>query len=144
MSTPDQTKHQLYQKTMLAHHKNPIGFGKIICVSHSAQGDNPMCGDEISVEISMSNDIIEDMAFHGDSCAICRASASIMCEQLVGMKYLDGVVLSNQLMSMLNNNITMTEEHLHHFEPLNTVKKFPIRKQCALLPWSTFQLALSK
>lgn len=136
--------HQLYQQAMLAHHKAPIGFENKITATHSQQGVNPACGDEIEVQLQIVDSKVVELAFHGDSCAICRASASIMCQQLKEMNLSDTQALSQQLISLLNNDISMIGELAKSFEPLITVQKFPVRKQCALLPWTTLLLALSK
>ncbi|WP_286234778.1 Fe-S cluster assembly sulfur transfer protein SufU [Thalassotalea sediminis] len=132
---------QLYQEALLTHHKNPVGFEKTIPISASHSGVNPACGDEITVEVSIdrheTNLFIKDIAFHGDSCAICRASASIMCQEVSQETVADAKVLAQQLTGVLVTNIALIGELAEQFSPLLTVQQFPIRKQCALLPWNT-------
>lgn len=139
----DPERHKLYQQALLAHHRHPIGFKKIISVSHEHEGVNPACGDEITVQVSIEGGKVSALAFHGDSCAICRASASIMCEQLVGLPIENSLQLSAQISNALQNNIAMIGGLAESFSPLLSVQKFPVRKQCALLPWITFQSAVN-
>jgi len=76
-----QSQESLYQKALLAEHQKPVGFGiDIEKVSHNAQGYNPACGDEIIIACDITENVINHIGFSGDSCAICRASASILCK----------------------------------------------------------------
>lgn len=140
----ERSKHHLYQEKMLEHHKNPVGFLQSITVTHSADGANAACGDEIVVQAQISQRQIKALAFHGDSCAICRASASMLCENLAGMSVDEGEKLSEQIVIALKDNIHFIGELAVQFAPLASVQKFPIRKQCALLPWQTLQVIFSK
>ena len=158
------TEHQykLYQQALLVHHKSPVGFEKVIEVDGFFSADNPTCGDEITVQVQLSSskEQVEQISFFGDSCAICRASASLLCEHLAD-KPTDEVSLTvKQLVLALNHKNTYSSESTStstntktnlnteitlppNFSALAVVQKFPVRKQCALLPWTTFEQALT-
>ncbi len=139
----DHTQQQLYQQAMLSHHKAPVGFERKINVSHSANGVNPACGDEIYLTAEIQNNLIHQLAFSGDSCAICRASASILCQLLENQSVQQALLVSEQLQLALENNSALELHLVQALSPLMIVKKFPVRKQCALLPWLTLERALA-
>lgn len=130
MNSQDQ---KLYQQALLAHHKSPVGFERIIQVTDQVDGHNASCGDDITVQINMCESIIYQSAFFGDSCAICRASASIMCQQLEQISVDEFKELYRQLVSGIKGE----QMFLELFLPISTVVKYPVRQQCALLPWQT-------
>jgi nitrogen fixation NifU-like protein len=134
----------LYQQNLLAHHKNPIGFKKQISVTHSADGDNAVCGDEITVEVNISAGKIQALAFLGDSCAICRASASMMCQYLLDQS-IDNIEDLIKIPMALINGVHKADVTLDEcFSSLTVIEKYPVRKQCALLPWQTLISAINK
>ena len=67
----------LYQQVILDHNKNPRNFGKLEPHTHSADGHNPLCGDQIEVQLYIEGDVIKDVMFNGNGCAISKASASV-------------------------------------------------------------------
>ena len=69
---------ELYQEIILDHNKRPRNYYLIEDATHSAEGHNPLCGDEISVSLRLNGDQIEDISFQGEGCAISKASASLM------------------------------------------------------------------
>ncbi|WP_175573105.1 MULTISPECIES: iron-sulfur cluster assembly scaffold protein [Thalassotalea] len=144
----DHTKsqHQLYQTALLAHHKHPVGFELAINADASYEGVNPACGDEITVSCEIKHQgelsVIKAIAFHGDSCAICRASASIMCQEAQGITLVEAMLMAQQLTGALSTNISMIGELAEQFSPLLMIQQFPVRKQCALLPWNTLMETL--
>lgn len=129
---------QLYQAQLLAEHKTPVGFELDITKDYLAHGDNPACGDHIEVAIN-GEDKIQAIAFYGDSCAICRASASLMCQTLVTFSTSQAQEKITQVVAGLNQQIPFID----NLVSLNAVYAFPIRVQCALLPWQTALRALT-
>ncbi|WP_440873892.1 Fe-S cluster assembly sulfur transfer protein SufU [Thalassotalea sp. PLHSN55] len=123
----------LYQQAMLTHHQTPIGFEKVIKVDQQQLGENAFCGDEINLMISCDHQHISDIAFSGDSCAICRASASILCQSILGLSFHQAFNFIKQTSQALINKDTL----VNSLAPLNGVKQYPVRLQCALLPWQT-------
>ena len=65
----------LYQQVILDHNKNPRNFGPLLSANHSADGLNPLCGDDITVHLLIENDIIKEISFEGSGCAIAKSSA---------------------------------------------------------------------
>ncbi|AGN00473.1 SUF system FeS assembly protein, NifU family [Salinarchaeum sp. Harcht-Bsk1] len=74
----------MYRQQILDHYKNPRNYGEIEEPTYSHVGENPMCGDEITVDVLLEDDTIEQIAFRGDGCAISQASASMLSERLTG------------------------------------------------------------
>ena len=130
----------LYQQIIIDHNQNPRNFRKLKNASHSADGHNPLCGDEITVTILEKKGIIEDIAFIGSGCAISKASASIMTNTLKGMTIKESNILFEKF-----HSLAMTGENngdLGKLSLLEGVYKYPARFKCATLAWHTFQGAL--
>ncbi|MAG76464.1 MAG: SUF system NifU family Fe-S cluster assembly protein [Colwelliaceae bacterium] len=134
----------LYQQALLAHHQSPVGFNLDIKFDSAKSGHNPACGDEITVKVAVTDGVITDIAFDGDSCAICRASASIMCEQLKVTPFTQAKNIADKLIAGLESKENLSELLGDSYAPLNAVASFPIRAQCAQLPWQTFQLCFEE
>lgn len=134
----EQSQH-LYQQALLAHHKKPTGFNEDINANYQRDGFNSACGDEITLSIRLNNGMIEQGAFSGESCAICRASASILCQQL------DQVSITNyrKLSAQLRYSLLGKQDFPLAFLPLSPVAKLPVRQQCALLAWQTLDNLLA-
>ena len=80
----DQDTQDLYQEVILDHYRNPRNFCELECATHSAKGNNPLCGDKLQVYLKLKDGKIDDLSFKGAGCAISQASASLMTEQLKG------------------------------------------------------------
>ena len=131
----------LYQQLIIDHNQNPRNFHKIMDASHHADGQNPLCGDELSVFINEKGGIIIDIAFMGTGCAISKASASIMTSTLKGMT----VDVAKTLFEKFHILATTGEsaEDLGKLAVLGGVHKYPSRVKCATLAWHTFQGAMN-
>ena len=138
----DFSNQALYQQALLEHHKAPVGFNVPIVATHFAEGANAACGDEIFVQLHCQGEVIEQISFTGDSCAICRASASIMCQSFEGRHIDHARKVSDMVASGLSQTQSSDIALYAQLLPLFAVKKFPVRIQCAILPWRTFELAL--
>ncbi len=106
-------------------------------------GHNPNCGDEIKLEIKLSEDkkIIEDMAFTGHGCAISQASTSIMIETLKGKTVEEAKEIIKTYISMVKREIK-DEETLKKLEDaiaFKNISNMPARVKCALLAWHTLE-----
>lgn len=77
----------MYRQQILDHYKNPRNYGELEDVTFSHVGENPLCGDEIEMDVKLDDDeeTIEAVRFHGDGCAISQASASMLSQRLEGM-----------------------------------------------------------
>ena len=136
----------LYEEVILDHNKNPRNFGKIPQNSnHSAQGDNPLCGDRYSVYLTVEEGVITDVGFDGAGCAISKASASIMLESIKGKTIAEAEALFGKIHHFLTVDDAPEEvpEDLGKIEALSGVKEFPMRVKCATLCWHVMSAALA-
>jgi nitrogen fixation NifU-like protein len=135
---------ELYQSIILDHNKAPRNYGLLDAPTHKAEGYNPICGDKIIVTLQLDTERFKEVRFQTASCAICKASASIMAVALRG-KYLSELevleILLNKLLAgeELDGNALSTNSDL---AALSGVSKFPSRIKCAKLPWQTLHSAL--
>ena len=136
---------ELYQEIILDHGQEPRNFGK--CENHnkSADGHNPLCGDKVHLSFYLDeNDIINDIKFSGEGCAISIASASLMTEKLKGMKLSEAQSIFNDFTKLVKGDadtleILNDEDSLY---ALKGVEAFPMRVKCATLAWHTFKSAV--
>ena len=133
----------LYQGIILDHNKRPRHYGALSNATHAAEGYNPLCGDRIEVFLQLSRDQIEAIQFECASCAICKASASIMAEALVGQSISFGESIQESVSRILKTDTeTVTYDVQGDVAALSGVRNFPARIKCATLPWHTYQAAL--
>lgn len=139
MSKKSNTK--LYNDALKKQALNPIGLNKAINITHSVEGYNASCGDEITIHLELVDDNtrINDIAFETESCAICRASASLLCQSVEGLTNEKVASITKQLQIILkdtnlDNQIELSKLNL---ELLSPISQFPSRVNCALLPWET-------
>jgi nitrogen fixation NifU-like protein len=132
-----------YQGIILDHNKHPRHYGALANATHVAEGYNPLCGDRIEVFLQLSGDQIEAIQFECASCAICKASASIMAEALVGQSISFGESIQESVSRILKTDTkTVTFDVQGEVAALSGVRNFPARIKCATLPWHTYQAAL--
>jgi nitrogen fixation NifU-like protein len=91
----------MYKEIILDLYKNPRNFGSLTRKTHSQRLYNPLCGDDITMELMVRNGRVEEVAFHGESCAICRASASLLTDYARGKKHAELVKLNADFMQEL-------------------------------------------
>ena len=133
----------LYQGIILDHNKRPRHYGALANATHAAEGYNPICGDRIEVFLQLTGDQIEAIQFECASCAICKASASIMAETLVGQSISFGESIQESVSRILKTDTeTVTYDVQGEVAALSGVRNFPARIKCATLPWHTYQAAL--
>lgn len=133
----------LYQDLILDHNKKPRNFGTLGSSSHTADGDNPLCGDKIHLELQVEDDRVEDVAFEGAGCAISTASASMMTDAIRGKTRQEIRTLSEAVRRMLKGESSGGDEiDLGKLEALSGVQAYPMRVKCATLPWHTLEAAL--
>ena len=134
---------ELYQETILDHHKHPRNFRKLEN-AHSSEGYNPLCGDRITVYVLLDGDVIKDIAFQGSGCAICTASASVMTEMLKGKPTEEAERLFGKFHDLVTSDPSETPntEGLGKIAVFFGVREFPVRIKCATLAWHTLRAAL--
>ena len=133
---------QLYQEVILDHNKKPRNYGKLVDPTHRAEGLNPLCGDHIWVEVKLSDDTIDGIAFEGQSCAICKASASMMTGAVKGKKVPEAEALVDGFRSMVTGTASEDDaRRLGRLAVFAGIKDLPSRVKCAVLPWHTLHAA---
>lgn len=134
----------LYQEVILDHNRKPRNYGKLDHASHHAVGHNPLCGDRLDITLQLENDQINNIAFEGESCAICKASASMMTTAVKGRSRLDAETLIHEFRELATGKLDI--DHPHHLGRLTIfsgIRDLPTRVKCAILPWHTLQAALN-
>jgi nitrogen fixation NifU-like protein len=139
---------ELYQDIILDHGRHPRNFRKIEQPTHSAQGHNPLCGDRVTVYLTLDGDRIADVSFQGRGCAISTAAASLMTEVLKGKTVPEARALFGKFHSRVTGGEPGAElpeplaDEMDRLEPLTGVKAYPARVKCATLSWHAFEAAL--
>jgi nitrogen fixation protein NifU and related proteins len=132
----------LYQEVILDHNKKPRNFGTLAQPSHKAEGHNPLCGDHISLTLHLEGDRIDNIAFQGEACAICKASASMMTSTVKGKTREDAETLIQEFRDMATGKLDLqTPHHLGRLTVFGGVHDLPTRVKCAILPWHTLHAA---
>jgi nitrogen fixation protein NifU and related proteins len=135
---------QLYQEVILDHNKKPRNYGALPDATHRSEGLNPLCGDHIFVALKASGDAIETIAFEGQSCAICKASASMMTTAVKGRPIADAELLVEAFRAMATGHASQAQvTRLGRLTVFAGVKDLPSRVKCAVLPWHTMHAALA-
>ena len=138
---------ELYQDIILDHGRHPRNFRRIEHPTHFAHGHNPLCGDRVTVYVSLDGDRIDDVAFQGRGCAISTAAASLMTEVLKGKTVEEARVLFAQFHARVTGGEAAElpeplAEEAERLEPLTGVKAYPARVKCATLSWHALEAAL--
>lgn len=136
----------LYNDLIMEHSMNSYNKRKLDKVDFCEVGHNPNCGDEITLEIKLNGDVIEDMAFSGHGCAISQASTSIMIDTLKGKNIKQAEEIIQIFIKMIKREIT-SEEELKKIDDaiaFKNVSNMPARVKCALLAWHTIKDMLNK
>ena len=134
---------QLYQEVILDHNRKPRNWGQLDAPSHKAEGLNPLCGDHIWVTVNVGDQRVEEIAFEGESCAICKASASMMTAKVKGKPVDEAERLVEDFRAMTTGQMSASQsDHLGLLTVFEGVKDLPSRVKCAILPWHTLHAAL--
>ena len=132
----------LYQEVILDHSKNPQNFGILDKYTCTAEGNNPMCGDQLTVYVDVKDDIVSNVSYRARGCAISIASASIMSKTIKG-KTLDEVyLLFDKFHRLCMGEDIEEDEDTEILQVLSGVSKFPTRVKCATMSWHAIKLAL--
>ncbi|MES2563856.1 MAG: SUF system NifU family Fe-S cluster assembly protein, partial [Pseudomonadota bacterium] len=128
---------QLYQEVILDHNRRPRNWGALDDATHRAEGVNPLCGDRLQLAVKVSGDAIGAIAFEGESCAICKASASMMTVAVRGKPLADAEQLVQEFRDMATGALDTAKEahHLGRLTVFSGVRDLPTRVKCAILPW---------
>jgi nitrogen fixation protein NifU and related proteins len=134
----------LYQEVVLEHSRRPRNFRRLERATHRADGMNPLCGDQLSLELELDGDVVKEIGFQGSGCAISRASSSLMTSEVKGHSRQEVQALFEKLHALLTAGPASGVDpvSLGKLSVLSGVWEFPARVKCASLPWHTLRAAL--
>ncbi|MEP6731988.1 MAG: Fe-S cluster assembly sulfur transfer protein SufU [bacterium] len=135
----------LYQSIILDHNRRPRNYGALDGATNSAEGRNPLCGDEVKVELKVAGDEIADVHFTASGCAVSRAAASIMTQAVRGKSRDEVDQLFNQFHQLVTGKLKPDAQQaraMGEMAAFSGVSRFPVRVKCASMPWHTLQAAL--
>ena len=136
---------ELYKEVVLDHCRRPRNFGELPDADAHVHGDNPSCGDEITLHVKFgANNDIADVAFTGSGCSLCMASASMMTQKIKQRPTADAEALWASLHGLLTAEVEPEpDDKLGELQVLQGVRKFPMRVKCATLPWQALRQAFA-
>jgi nitrogen fixation NifU-like protein len=134
-----------YDELIMDHIKNARNFRAIDDAARTANGSNPLCGDEMTVYVRIEGERISDVAFQCTCCGISMASASIMTETVQGKSVEVAKRMIADVVSMLETHTASSRQPMtpERLALLETVTRYPARRRCAALAWTTLEGALT-
>ncbi len=130
----------LYQQVILDHCKQPRHYHELTGANRSAQGHNPLCGDQLKLFLVMDGDVIRDISFLGSGCCISKASASLLTESVKGKNRGEVAAIFEQVHEMVTTGRVVG--NVGKLAVFAGVYKFPARVKCAILSWHALMAAL--
>jgi nitrogen fixation protein NifU and related proteins len=134
----------LYRDVIVDHNRNPRNFGKLEPADARAEGHNPLCGDELSLYVTLDGDRLREVKFEGKGCAISVASASLLTEAVKGRSRAEVQRLFDAVHALLTRHDVEPDPALGKLAALSGVREFPARVKCASLCWHTLNAALER
>ncbi|MCS7161963.1 MAG: SUF system NifU family Fe-S cluster assembly protein [Bacteroidia bacterium] len=137
----------LYSELILEHSRYPRNYGRLPQPTHTGEGYNPLCGDQVHLTLRVEGAKIEDIKFEGKSCAICKASASVMTSVVKGRSLSEAETLFRAFHELLTQEeapalTQVSPEVQDRLQAFAAVRNFPVRVKCATLPWHALHTAL--
>ena len=131
---------ELYQSIILDHNRRPKNFREMEDATARAEGMNPLCGDQLTVWLKLDGDMIGDVSFKGQGCAISKASASMMTQVVKGKTRAEAEQLFENVHALVTGHPTGAD--VGPLKALSGVSRFPLRVKCASLAWHAMKSAL--
>lgn len=133
----------LYQQIILDHNRNPRNFKELPNATKRVDGYNPLCGDHYTVFVELDGDVIKEVSFTGNGCAISKSSASVMTTTVKGKNTEDAEKLFDTFHKLVTGEPAgLSEAELGRLAAFSGVSEFPARVKCAMLAWHTLHSAL--
>ena len=132
----------LYQEIILDHSKNPKNFGVLDRYTCTAEGNNPMCGEQLTVYVNVKDNIVSDVSYRARGCAISVASASIMSQMIKGKTLEEVNILFDKFHRLCMGEDIEEDEDTETLQALSGVSKFPTRVKCATMSWHAVKEAI--
>ena len=126
---------ELYQEVILDHSKSPRNFGVLDQYTCTAEGNNPMCGDQLTVYVDIKDDIVSDVSYRARGCAISIASASMMTSIIKGKTIEEVNILFDKFHKLCMGEEVEDDDDIERLRALSGVSKFPTRVKCATMSW---------
>lgn len=134
----------LYQEMILDHYRKPRNKGTMENADRSVAMRNPMCGDEVDLQVAFVENQIADLKFTGRGCSISQASASMMTQLVKGKSPEEAEALRRKFREMVMGDTSLAEDKsLGSLRSLAGVSRFPARVKCALLAWNALEEAIT-
>jgi nitrogen fixation protein NifU and related proteins len=135
---------ELYQEVILDHQRNPRNFARLPDANHQAEGNNPLCGDHVTVYLDLEQGVIRNIGFQGEGCAIAKASASMMTSAVKGKTVAEASAIFKRFHQMVmgGKDPCFDIESLGKLAAFSGVSAFPMRVKCASLAWHTLDAAM--
>jgi len=135
----------LYRDVIVDHNRNPRNYGRLAPADAQAEGHNPLCGDRLTVYVSLDDERIREVRFEGSGCAISVASASLLTEAVKGKSKAEVHALFDVVHALLTQqDANIDAAQLGKLAALSGVREFPARVKCASLCWHTLNAALER
>ena len=136
---------ELYQQVILDHNKKPRNFRRMEEANRTAEGFNPLCGDQLTVYLVMDEGVVRDVSFEGSGCAISKAAASMMTQSVKGKTREEAELLFDEFHRMVTGELdeSSVPNRLGNLKIFAGVRDFPARVKCASLSWHTLHAALA-
>ena len=134
----------LYREVILDHYRAPRNKRHVDGAPIDVHRNNPLCGDDLTVNVVVKDGIATDAAFDGQGCSISQASASMLTEQIIGKKVSEIETLLLDFRKMMAGEEGPTDEQLGDLVALKGVVKYPVRIKCAVLAWDALQEGVSQ
>tara|TARA_Y100000593_G_scaffold92306_1_gene183470 strand:+ start:2117 stop:2536 length:420 start_codon:yes stop_codon:yes gene_type:complete len=132
----------LYQEVILDHSKSPRNFGVLDQFTCTAEGNNPMCGDQLTVYLDIKDGVVSDVSYRARGCAISIASASIM-SSIIKDKTMEEVhILFDKFHKLCMGEEVEDDDDIERLRVLSGVSNFPTRVKCATMSWHAVKEAL--
>jgi nitrogen fixation NifU-like protein len=134
----------LYQEVVLDHGRRPRNFGELPDANRTAEGYNPLCGDQIKVFLKLDGDVVKEVRFTGNGCAISKASASMMTGAVKDHTRAEALALFDRVHALVTRGPAsgVDLDSVGKLAVLSGVWEFPARVKCASLAWHTLKSAL--
>jgi nitrogen fixation NifU-like protein len=144
MSAVSAELRELYQSVILDHNKKPRNFRRPEDANHQADGVNPLCGDQVTVFLTIADGAVKDVGFQGSGCAISKSAASLMTEAVKGKTLEEAQALFERFQGLVTSDPRVEPDltELGKLAVFAGVREFPVRVKCATLPWHTLHAAI--
>ncbi|MGD0765400.1 MAG: Fe-S cluster assembly sulfur transfer protein SufU [Dehalococcoidia bacterium] len=143
-SPPEVELDELYRDLILDHSRRPRNRKTLDEPKLVGEGYNPLCGDEVEVELRLDGDVIADVGFGGRGCSISQASVSMMTEAVRGKNLEDARLLITDFLRMMTEPGATPSDRLGDLEAFLGVAKYPVRVKCATLAWHALRELLAR